>query len=111
MKTTRGSVFGGFTDISWTSGYSSKSGNGNSFLFLVGEDKSVKLWKCKDPREEVYHHSKLGPCFGFDLTIGDNCNNNRYSWAKLGESYGSIKVLDQGKVQFQVQEIEVFRVE
>ena len=45
IKTQRGRVFGGFTDISWDSTGNPKTANGNTFLFLVQQDKSVLKFK------------------------------------------------------------------
>ena len=35
-----GKIFGGYTDISWTSGGSYKKGNGNSFIFTLRNDEN-----------------------------------------------------------------------
>ena len=60
-------IFGGFTDISWTSiekGSRRRSGKGNSFLFAVHNDQVYKL-KCLEPYHEVYHYADKLPVFGF----------------------------------------------
>ncbi len=90
-----GRIFGGFTDLSWSSdgagNYGMKEGLGNSFIFSLRDDQNFVILKfitdlCK--REIMHNKNKL--CnFGFiDLSIGDNCNINRnINTSQIGNNY------------------------
>ena len=77
-----GMVFGGYTDISWTSKWGYKNGNCNSFVFSLRDDfKFVKL-KCFNKSYEVYNGKDSLACFGSNASgfcIVDDCNINTNS--------------------------------
>ena len=46
IKSESGKIFGGYTDIEWTSIRGNKSGNGNSFVFSYRDNSSIIKLKC-----------------------------------------------------------------
>ncbi len=72
-------IFGGYTDIQWTSDEGYKSGSGNSFLFTLRDDMNFITLRCTNKKIEVYHYIERLCCFGPDLFIKDNCNINYHS--------------------------------
>ena len=48
IQTTDNKEFGGFTDIDFENKFFGKKANGNTFLFTIEMDKSVKLHKYKE---------------------------------------------------------------
>ena len=46
IKSERQQIFGGYTDISWTSNKGFKNGDGNSFIFSLRDDSNFVLLKC-----------------------------------------------------------------
>lgn len=117
IKTERGSVFGGYTDISWKSSGGWASGTKNSFIFLIQQDETAAVGKCSDASEEVHHESNYGPTFGggHELYTSNNCNTYSSSYTYCSGTYyekiNGLQHLDQGNQRFQVQEIEVFLVQ
>ena len=64
IKSEFGKIFGGFTDIDWTSKNGSKSGNGNSFVFSLRDDSNFVKLKCLKKEYEVFHNKKTLCSFG-----------------------------------------------
>ena len=55
VKTARGNVFGGYTDLFWYGGSINYDiGTGMSFIFKMNPDKSVSVSKPKDINSEIY---------------------------------------------------------
>ena len=59
-----GRVFGGYTNIPWTSIEGIKRGNGKSFVFSLRDDDTFVKLRCRDNRYEVFH-SEYSLC-GFE---------------------------------------------
>jgi hypothetical protein len=94
IKSETGEIFGGYTDISWTSykirskGDELKAGKGNSFLFSLRQDFNFTQLKCKNKKSEVSHLKDWLCCFGDnDLFINNDCNMNNLSYSNLGNSF------------------------
>ena len=123
VKNTSGHVFGGFASIPWTSPSSSggKQAPG-SFLFTLTNMHGIQPTKftLKDENDgyAVYHDTGYGAEFGnYDIDIYSNCNTNTSSYADFPKRYNdttgkgrSIFTSNTSSHNFQVQEIEVFRV-
>ena len=66
------------------------------------------------PDEAIYRGSEFGPCFGADIYIANNANNNSKSYARLGRSYPAPaavqhqKTILAGTEYFSPDEVEVF---
>ncbi len=81
-------IFGGYTDIPWTSVGNFNEGNGNSFIFSMRDDMSFMKIRCLNTKKEVFDDKDLLCCFGnSDLLIDNDCNINKSSESKLGEAY------------------------
>lgn len=113
-------VFGGYTDIVWTSGGDKKE-KGNTFLFSLRSN----LEFIKMPFQsgfEIRDYSNCNPWFGSgnDLVLQDNCNNpiNFKNFSNIGNSFclpeGVQSFTDAsfnflaGTQNFRVEELEVF---
>ena len=46
VKSKSGSIFGGYTDIAWTSEKKDFLGNCNSFIYSIKNDQSIVKLKC-----------------------------------------------------------------
>ena len=57
-------VSGWYTDIDWTLDNGHKEGSGNSFLFVVNDEKKLVKLKCNNTDFEVYHAEDLLCGFG-----------------------------------------------
>ena len=73
-----GRVFGGYTNIPWTSIEGFKGGNGKSFIFSLRNDDTFVKLRCLDNYNEVYHSDYLLCGFGESSNCGfdlfDRCN-------------------------------------
>jgi len=113
-------VFGGFTNISWTSSDEGEHKNdAEAFLYLLRSSNASQpseKWMVKPDMAEyaIGHLSSYGPIFGggHDMCIVDNCNSTN-SNSNLGHSYNVSS--DQNKLagacNFSVKEYEVYKVE
>jgi len=54
IKSNYEKIFGGFTDISWLNTGAGKKGNGNTFIFSVQEDKTIKKFKSIVGKTEIF---------------------------------------------------------
>jgi hypothetical protein len=125
IKSTNGSIFGGFTMINWglpAAYYTDPS----AFIFsLVNQMNYPSLaHNIRQPMiYSVYTHSTYGPAFGFglDLYVADQSNSNMKSYTNFGNTYAldnltlfnswnvSIKsTFLTGAYNFQTVEIEVY---
>ena len=77
-----GYIFGGYTDIPWTSTGGSKFGSGNSFQFFFSNGTAgtgvVKVLP-KPGGGEVHHRSDLITSFNDGIWVYENCNANYVS--------------------------------
>ena len=87
-----------------------------AFIFSISnkEDLDPFVSEVRRPDEAIYRGSEFGPCFGADIYIANNANNNSKSYARLGRSYPApAAVQDQktilaGTEYFSPDEVEVF---
>lgn len=77
IRSQRGNIFGGFTDLEWKSRDNWVKGEKNSFLFALRQNKQfVKLPVKQDSAVEIGDNSSNGPIFGTkDLLLADNCDS------------------------------------
>ena len=128
IKNSSGHIFGGFATVPWKSPSSScnhKQAPG-SFLFTLTNIHGIQPTKfpLKDENDgnAVCHNNDYGAAFGsgHDLVIYSNCNTKPSSWTYFG-SYSYNDTTEKGRSiftsnpdtsnsAFQVQEIEVFRI-
>lgn len=118
VRCTGGYIFGGYTDISWDSSGQYKNSS-NSWLFALSSNYNgttpVKLGLNGNANgNAIYCNSGYGPSFGsnHDLHIANAANSNTSSYSNLGGSYvnGGHQYLFTGSQNFQVSEIEVYKV-
>jgi hypothetical protein len=118
VKSDSGNIFGGYTNVAWDSQRGWRSGTG-SFLFKLKNQKNSGLkFNCTETGTSIYCDSRLGPTFGYDVTISNNSNANIESYSNLGRSYqlpagytwntDKAQNLLAGSYKFKVSEIEVF---
>ena len=125
IQTTKGYIFGGFTNQSWSSGDVWRHDN-IAFLFsLVNKFNKPFLCNIVNYSKAQLSNPKAGPCFGgskpyssenCDIYISDKCNQNEKSSSKLNAYEISDDDLHDPNGfylcdtnHFQVKEIEVFR--
>ncbi|XP_022805494.1 uncharacterized protein LOC111342666, partial [Stylophora pistillata] len=84
------SIFGGYTDVSWSSpcGYSSAS---KAFVFSLYNAKGynpVKLTQYRYQQNAMYRCSSYGPTFGgHDIYVSNDAGNNQNSSTSCGSTY------------------------
>jgi len=110
VKTTTGNVFGGYTDVSWSSsgGWSTSSA---SFLFKLRPAIGWYPLKDNQRKNAVFRSSAYGPIFGYgsDLyvvshaLVNDNSQVKGYSYAASGYT------LNGGTKNFQVEDYVVYK--
>ena len=120
-KNEKGSIFGGYSSISWTSDNNYHASNDN-FLFTIKNIHGTVPTKypiTKNNNNAVYHASKYGPAFGanHDLYISNNYLNNESSYCRLGSCYtdilgkgNSIFSGDINNNYFKLKELEVYKL-
>jgi hypothetical protein len=115
IRSTNGSVFGGFSTTSWNSSgtYSNSEG---SWLFTF-HNGAAKFDSKPGSTKHLFHNPAGGPVFGenHDLYVADYCNTKMDSYSNIVHSYdfqGRFgKESLSGGYKFQVHEIEVYRVD
>lgn len=125
VKNSSGHIFGGFATIPWRnpSTYEFKQAPG-SFLFTLtnmhGTQPTKIILKSEKAENAVCHNNSHGPAFGggHDLRISSECNTNQDSYANFPFAYSdatgrgsSIFSSNESTYNFQVREIEVFKVD
>jgi len=112
VQTTSGAIFGGYTDVSWTSSSTYVSST-TSFLFqLRPYMKQYVLNKGKEANA-VYHKSDYGPTFGggHDFNIKSGSMGSTTSYTNAGHSYTFPKYpsyeLTDGEKNFKVKDYVV----
>jgi len=119
IKSTGGYLFGGYTPIIWQS----KGGfawDQRSFVFTLTNPNNIPPTKYSNTgpnhsnQNSIYDHSSRGPSFGYDIQVHDRCNQNTSSATNFPHSFadstGKGTTTFTGSPNFQVAEIEVFRV-
>jgi hypothetical protein len=120
---TKGNIFGGFTPLEWeSSGGWAGDHNLKSFLFTLKNPHNIPArrfaLKVEMKSQAIYCSSGLGPCFGNDIGVSNDCNINtssNNSGTVLGSSYTNDtglgdRIVFAGSKNFQVKEIEVFEI-
>ena len=121
VKSDKGYVFGGYTDVSWSSSYYGWKSSSESFLFSLkchAGLPAVKMGiKAGMEGNAVCHYSIYGPIFGggHDLCIEPNTNTEFSSRSHVGDAYHlPAGTTDPhflaGSRKFKVTDYEVFQV-
>ena len=128
VKSTKGYIFGGYTNFPWDRTNAYKHDN-NAFIFsLLNNEKNRSLIfeNSKDFDNQyslgsIYSNSFVGPIFGrgHDLFISDRSNENESSHSSLGYTFthpdypkDSVRAYSilAGSKYFRVDEIEIFQM-
>jgi hypothetical protein len=141
---TKGNIFGGFTPVEWESrewnrkelnddnrpkmdeGWGAEENtwkadeSQKSFLFTLKNPHNIParrfMLKTEIKNQAIGCYSGIGPCFGNDIAVCDNCNASATNYVYLfGSCDNNDTELDSnivltGSDIFQVQEIEVFEI-
>ena len=133
IQDTNGNVFGGFSDVPWSSPspYEQYKASSKSFLFSLQTTAAAGAASAQQESRAVRfplkgggatnahavgHYSLSMSAFGggCDLCIDDQCNSNSDSYTNMGHTYddlgGGPHRMTSGQKKFQVREIEVYRV-
>ena len=122
IQNGKGHIFGGYTSISWTSSNSLSSSNKNdpkAFLFTLTNIYNTPPTKfpSKNEGKEVSHYYTFGPIFGkdgADLNIQPNfnfgCCTFPHSFQDVLEKGNSIFSSEDGNPNFEVKDVEVFKL-
>jgi len=110
IKTTTGKIFGGYTDVSWSTGggYSTSS---TSFLFRLRPAIGWYALKSYYRNHAVYNIASYGPTFGsgHDIFVSHNAFDNTKSHVN-GRSYTASRfTLNDGTNFFQVEDYVVYK--
>ena len=87
IRTEFDKVIGGFTPKKWgQSGSYLTDEEGKTFLFSLSLKQKMD---CQVQDKSIYNHSSFGPTFGsgHDISIRNQCNNNRDSVTNFPTSY------------------------
>ena len=87
-----------------------------AFIFSISNKEELDPFvsEVKTLVKAIYRWSGYGPCFGWDVCIGDNSNSNSNSFARLGRHYPAPaavqnpKTILAGTRVFSPNEVEVF---
>lgn len=119
VKTTKGLIFGGYTEASWSHSDGFKEDK-NAFVFsLVNRDGKPMRMMCEKKACAIFCHTDYGPTFGdgHDIFIENSANELGNSYANLGDSYkhpkyayGSdeAKAFLGGSLDFKISDVEVY---
>jgi hypothetical protein len=123
LQTTKGSIFGGFTPIAWSSGPGENKYDSScqSFVFSLKNpwNRPAQKFSLKsDPSLRSIHcDSSYGPVFGdgSDFGIENPLNGPEKGWSNFWKSYTNDTGIDSqtffdGQFRFTVKEIEVFEI-
>jgi hypothetical protein len=92
----------------------------DSFLFTLKNPHNIPprrfALKAEKKHQAICCDPRYGPRFGCDIYVTDNCNTNRQSWSRLGDTYTNDTGLCEyrlctGSNTFQAKEIEIFACE
>lgn len=110
VKSDKGKVFGGYTDIEWSMG-GRKQGSGNSFVFSVSHGYLHKFY-CLKKDEEVFHYPDGLPVFGAGhyLHLSPNKQGSCYTQSQSYEQppFDNPNEFLAGSKNFTFEEIEIF---
>lgn len=122
VESTNGNIFGGYTDLAWSTGSVYKS-DPNAFIFSLvnSHGRAVKFpIKSNEVNQACYWTSSLSSVFGnWDMRIESNANANTNSIADLGVTYNTSGVVVAGtpeaqsflagSLNFQINDIAVYQ--
>ena len=69
LKSSKGKIFGGYTDIPWSSWGGWRKRNSKAFLFNMNMEGHFMKLINKEGRNETYHHKDYLVCFGDTLSV------------------------------------------
>ena len=81
LKSGKGKIFGGYTDIPWSAKGGWRKRNAKSFLFTMDAEGQLTKLGSKDGRNETYHDKDYLVCFGDTLTVYAKLNRRMDSIA------------------------------
>jgi hypothetical protein len=116
VKTTEGFIFGGYSNVPWTSASGNYKNSSQAFLFSLHCHAGLPPTKmpCTDPAHAVVHNASYGPVFGkgHDLCLEDS--SNTASNTARQQSYqlpvGATANFLVGSAKFLASEVAVYRV-
>jgi len=112
VQTTSGAIFGGYTDVSWTSSNTYVSST-TSFLFQLRPYMKQHVLIKAQEGNAVYHKSDYGPTFGsgHDFNIKSGSMSSTTSFTNAGYGYTFSKYpsyeLNDGEKNFKVKDYVV----
>ena len=114
VKTTEGSVFGGYTKLPWRSSDKKYYGDEDNFCYSVNE-QIVILQDDNFEERGIGCDPDYGP--GIAYALYDGCCSYNFNYGTVGNSFGSKDpfirankyLLTQGRQYFQVEMYEVFQ--
>ena len=111
VKTSKGRVWGGYTDIPWKNNNEVASGNGNSFVYTFNDNQITVFKHQGEGKEEVWHKTNLIFSMKSPAIDGDR------GLALLGIEYGDQTLTrDQrrtvlcGEMMPDLDEVEIFKL-
>ncbi|CAH3134149.1 unnamed protein product [Pocillopora meandrina] len=98
-------IFGGYTDVSWTSGSCAYSSASKAFVFSLYNVKGynpVKLTQYRYQQYAMYRCSSRGPTFGWahDIYLHDDAVNNQHCYTRCGGTYSNPTGYSAGDCKF-----------
>jgi hypothetical protein len=113
IKTANDSIFGGYTNETWTDENSDYKEDSKAFIFSFNKRAKFSV---KQAKYAIYANSNYGPVFGryHDLCVYDHSNYNSFSFSRFPDTYESKGIgqseyyLNNGTRNFRIKEIEVF---
>lgn len=112
VKSENDRILGGYTDIPWASQGGDQKGNGNTFVYSVRENGSIKKLKISQGFTESYH-AKDYLQFGNEVIEIGTSNQCQTKFLKndgvMFDPKIDINCYFTGKRKFAVTEIEVFK--
>uniref|UniRef100_A0A7S4S2E5 TLDc domain-containing protein n=1 Tax=Ditylum brightwellii TaxID=49249 RepID=A0A7S4S2E5_9STRA len=120
IHSTEGYIFGGYCDTPW-SGMGNWKSSPKAFIFTLKCFSGLPPTKMQLKQDRVdyavRHNQRYGPIFGagHDIHVYDNLHGNSYGRSCVGDTYECpTEQIDEtfltGARQFQISEVEVFRV-
>ncbi|XP_077997903.1 kelch-like protein diablo [Glandiceps talaboti] len=120
VKSSNGSICGGYSDIAWTSTAPPRGKyvtSERSFLFSLVNTQGLPPSKFDliNKKFAICHHPGFGPIFGAgaDLSIASDCNHGMQSYSNFPHSYtpstsSTVTNILMGEYHFNVLDYEVF---
>ena len=114
IKTTKGEIFGGYTEEGFRSRNSALKDN-NAFVFSFS---TKKIYNAKYNEKVIYDHSGYGPYFNASgngvIDINSNMLHDKSNTCTIKNSYFEGMTIDyelnNGQQCFYIQEIEIYQI-